>query len=243
MRAPSLLLAALVVTLCGCIGAPEATLESDPGAPIIAASNFLHPPFSSRDAAGRPIGVEVDLIEEAARRLGRPLTWTELPFGELIPEVAAGRVDVSASTIGITDERARMIAYTEPYFETSIVALVRPSAGEPRRLEDLRGRRVVTERGTSTIGAVRARIPEAIRVLERPDERSWGELLAAGEVDAVALDRSHAPKFSADAGVEFHVIPEAIAAERFALVTRQGDDLLREALNEVIRERSVELLD
>lgn len=210
---------------------------SSPAPPLVAASNFLHPPFSSRDATGVAVGLEVELLTEAARRLGRDVSWVERPFGELLSSVVGGEVDVAASTIGITEERARLVSFSAPYFETTIVVLVRIGDGEPKTLDALAERRVATERATTAVPAAAARIPAAERVLERSGEKSWAQMLSAGSIDAIVLDRSHAETFMADAGTRFHIIDEPLRVERFAFALRKGQRVLRAALDAVIHER------
>lgn len=205
--------------------------------PFVAVSNFLHPPFSFEDASGRPVGIEVELVEEAARRLGRRVEWRELAFGELMDAVFWGKADIAAATIGITEARRKRVAFSKPYFRTNIVALTRPGSGEPRTLEDLNARRVATDRGTTAVSATAARIPGAIRVTERPSGQTWAQLLLAGGVDAVVLDQSHVEKFSTDAGAELVEIAEPLREELFGLVVRKSDRELRETLNRVIDER------
>ena len=207
-------------------------------APIKAASNFLHPPFSSQDDSGNAEGLEVELVAAAANRMGRKVQWIELPFGELLDAVATEEVDISASTIGITAERAKRVAFSDPYFTTTIVALVRPGAGEPHRLEDLSGRKIGTEIGTTAVPAAAQRLPEAIRVLERSEGNSWAEMLSNGQIDAVVLDHSHASKFMADANMSFFIIEEPLQEEHFAFALNLEDDVLRQELNRAIEDRS-----
>lgn len=224
--------ASLLLGILGACAAPTP-------APLVAASNFLHPPFSSLDAEGRPVGIEVDLVADAARRLGREVVWVERSFGELLDAVAQGEVDLAASTIGITDERRRLVAFSVPYFETSIVALVRAGTGEPRSLDELAGRRVSTERGTTSIAAVARRIPTAVRVLDREDGATWARMLGTGRIDAVVLDLSHADTFVADAreedaGAQLQVLGEPIQRERFGIATQPGASELLGALDAAI---------
>lgn len=204
--------------------------------PVRAVSNMLHPPFSYRDGDGMPAGIEVDVVAEGARRLGRSVEWSERPFAELLEAVATGEADVAASTIGITEERARRVTFTRPFFETAVVALVREGAEEPRTLDDLSGRRVGTERGTTAVEATAARIPTAERVLDRIEGETWAEMLGAGRVDAVVLDASHADTFMAGAGVRFHRIEEPLRRELFALAVSRAELELRFVLDAVIAE-------
>jgi polar amino acid transport system substrate-binding protein len=198
---------------------------------------MIHPPFSSWDEDGRAIGIEVELIAEAGRRLGREVEWVERRFAELLPAVAAGEADFAASTLGITEERARLVLFSESYYQTSIVALARIGDGGPKTLAELRGRRIGTERTTTAEPAAKARIPEALRVLTPTEGLTWAQMLAGGHVDAVVLDESHAEKFMLDAGQRFHVIEEPLQEELFAIALNLEAEELRTVLNEVIADR------
>ena len=57
---------------------------------LLAASNMMHPPFSSWDADGKAVGIEVDIVEEAARELGSRVKWVERPFSELLSAIENG---------------------------------------------------------------------------------------------------------------------------------------------------------
>ncbi|MFT7671208.1 MAG: polar amino acid transport system substrate-binding protein [Planctomycetota bacterium] len=229
----------LPIVLAAACQSPEASSSENEPLPMIAVSNMLHPPFSSRDENGQAVGVEVELIEEAARRLGREVEWIELSFGELIDAVAAGEADVAASTLGITEARAKIVAFSAPYFSTGIVALTRTADGEPRTLGELAGKLVATERGTTTVEATAKRIPEARRVLDKQEGRTWQEMLITGDIDAIVLDGSHAEKFMTDGGTPFHVIAEPLRIEKFGLAVHQGNAELLEALNDVIAQYGV----
>jgi len=225
---------ALAVVLVGCrnnLGGPH------PRAPLVAASNMLHPPFSSRDEQGRPVGIEVELIEAAALALARPVRWIEPAFSDLIPAVARRAADVAASTIGITAERAQLVAFTDPYFTTTIVAVTRIGDDEPKSLAQLSGRRVATERGTTAVQAASRRLPGADRVLDKAPGRTWQQMLLGKEIDAIVLDRSHVEKFVADGGARLHVIEEPLREEHFALAVHKQATLLREELNRAIAAR------
>jgi len=231
-------LALLVSSLVACETTRSPGSGDTAAAPLVAVSNMLHPPFSSWAEDGRAVGIEVELIAETARRLGREVEWVERRFAELLPAVAAGEADFAASTIGITEERARLVAFSASYYRTSIVALARLGTDEPKTLAALR--RVGTERATTAVQAAKARIPEALRVLGPLEGLTWAQMLARGHVDAVLLDESHAAKFMADAGVRFHVIEEPLKEELFAIALGQDAVALRAVLDEVIAERQAE---
>lgn len=222
-------------------GCHSAEPSSGADAGLLAVSNFLHPPFSSRDESGRAVGLEVDLVRLAANSMSQEVEWQERAFSELLVAVEEGQADMAASTIGVTPERAKRVAFTDPYHTTTIIALTRTGPGEPRSLEELSGKRVGTERSTTAVGAAKRRIPEATRVLERTEGKSWAEMLVAKEIDAVVLDASHASKFMADAQRRFHRIREPLQQEHFAFAVALEADALRASLNLAIEAATEQL--
>ncbi|MFT5287805.1 MAG: ABC-type amino acid transport substrate-binding protein [Planctomycetota bacterium] len=222
----------LIASVSACKSTPPI---GSPAEPLIVVSNFVHPPFSSRDELGQAVGIEVELIAKAAKHLNRDVVWQERPWAELLSAVASGEADFAASTIGITSERAQTVAFSEPYFETSVIAVVTDSPDGPKTLAQLDRARVGTDPGTTGVVAVKSRLPNATLLTERTDERSWGEWLVTGDIDAVIIDASHAETFMKNAGTRFHVIEEPLAKEHFGIVMQLGATELHDAMNRVIQ--------
>ena len=82
-------------------------------------------PFAFVDGSGEVVGFDVELARHVARRLGKPLEVVNMDFGGLIPALIAGKVDMIAACITITEERARRVLFSEPYYMGGISALVR----------------------------------------------------------------------------------------------------------------------
>lgn len=82
-------------------------------------------PFSFVDASRSVVGLDVELAQHVARRLGRRLEVVDMDFGAMIPALLSGKVDVIAACITITEERAKSVLFSEPYYAGGIAALVR----------------------------------------------------------------------------------------------------------------------
>lgn len=236
---------ALVVLIGACLLGPSGcagtgTGRSSAGAgtdTIVVYSDMLNPPFSSWDDAGKAVGLEVDLIAEAAAQLGRDVEWVERPFRDLLPAAAEGEADIAASTIGITEERARSVAFSLPYHWTEIVAVVRAGKSAPTSLGDLAGRKVGAGRGTTSETAIAARLPQAIAVLDRPDDVTFDEMLADGSIDAMVLDAPAAERMIAAADVTLRRLAEPLGHERYAFAVHPDAGALLEAIDAVIAAR------
>jgi len=76
------------------------------------------PPFRISSDQGL-IGLDLDLIDEVARRTGSDLTIAKMPWGRALTSMQTGDVDVMTG-LAYRDERAEYIAYTDtPYFKCS----------------------------------------------------------------------------------------------------------------------------
>ena len=228
-----LLVALLGIALAGCAG-PR---FKDGKSTLVVYSDMLNPPFSSWNENEKAVGLEVDLVAEAARRLGVKAEWIERPFVALLPAVEKGLADVAASTIGVTAVRAERVAFSRPYHWTRIVAVVRQGDGEPSRLQDLIGKPVGAGRDTTAEPAARARIRGAALVLDKQDELEFVDMLAQGRIDAMILDEPAAKRMCEESPVPLRILGESLGEERYAFAVAKDSTVLREMLDKVIAER------
>lgn len=82
-------------------------------------------PFSFVEGTQQVTGLDIELARYVARELGMDLEVLNMDFGGLIPALTAGKVDMIAACITITEERARSVLFSEPYYTGGIAALVR----------------------------------------------------------------------------------------------------------------------
>ena len=225
----AVLLGSMVLT--GCTGRILSFEEE-----LVVYSDMANPPFSSWKGR-RPVGIEVEILDDAARRLGKRDRWVQKRFTELIPGVTNGDADVAASTIGITPERAELVAFSRPYFRTEIVAVVRDTPDAPESLRDLDGMPIGAGRGTTAVDAVTDAIRNPELVLESRDGMELDELLARGRIDAVVLDAPAARRMIEDADVPLRRLPEALGEELYAFAVRHGESGLLAAIDAAIRDR------
>ena len=82
-----------------------------------------NPPLIYRED-DRIVGLEADNIRAVGTILNRDMRIVEMPFGELIPALETGDVDIIMSGMRITEERARRVSFTRPYLEAGQMAIV-----------------------------------------------------------------------------------------------------------------------
>lgn len=255
-HAPTAVLAGLVLALLSACVTPGRTtaepaatrpgaapLAESPMAPLVVASDLDNMPFAGVDEDGTPIGRDVEMMEAIAATLGRPIRWHRADFETLLPSAQGGWPDVVCATIGVTEERARKVAFSRPYFETVITVVVRSGAGEPRGWDDLNGLLVAAGTGTTSEDAVRRKLPRAVLAPVSKQGLTSAERLLLGEVDGIAMDGPNAEALVADSGGALTTLHTPLTAERYALVLPPGRTELLADINAALRdlERSGQL--
>ena len=229
-------LAALSLTLllagvgCGVLSDPHV---------LRVGSDLANPPFAFVDDAGEPAGKEPAMLRALAGELNLELRWQRMEFGELIDAIEAGEIDVACATMGVTAERAERVRFSVPYFETTIAVVVRAGEGEPAAIDDLADLRVAASRGTTSEFAVRDVLPRATWHFGSEKDGPVAERLFGREIDAAVMDGPNA-RALAEAHEELRMLPEPLAAERYAIAIDPRREKLAERIDralEVLRKR------
>ena len=177
-----------LLALTACAGAPVASND-----PLDVATTADHPPFSVL-SNGSYRGISIDLANDFAADLGRPVRFVRTTWETLIADAVAERFDIAMSGIHVTTDRLAVGEFTQPYLTIGKLALVRCSdVGRFASLEDVArlGARILTVRGSSNEDFTRRHFPSsvAIRVVGVPEALLQ---LTAGEGDLVFADAPHA---------------------------------------------------
>ena len=82
-------------------------------------------PFSFVDGSHKVVGLDIELAQRVAQKRGMKLEIVNMEFGAMIPALISGKVDMIAACITVTEERAKKVLFSEPYYAGGISALVR----------------------------------------------------------------------------------------------------------------------
>jgi polar amino acid transport system substrate-binding protein len=89
-----------------------------------------YPPFGYRDGSGQIVGLEVDLAQDLANRLGVPLKLMSVSASSRLQFLQQGAVDLILATTAVTRHRAHEVGLIEPrYYANGVGVLVRKDAG------------------------------------------------------------------------------------------------------------------
>ncbi len=98
-----------------------------------------NPPFEFKAESGNFEGFEVDIVTEAAKRIGMTVNIEGYDFQPLFAATSSGRVDVAISSITITPERLGSQSFTQPYYDSDM-GVAATTAGGVKGLADLKGK-------------------------------------------------------------------------------------------------------
>ncbi|MBI1815390.1 MAG: transporter substrate-binding domain-containing protein [Deltaproteobacteria bacterium] len=198
----------------------------------------VYPPLAFKDH-GELKGVEADFAHMLAPDLKIKVTLVELTWDELIPALVDGRIDVIMSGMSITEERSKLVTFTQPYLRVGQMALIRRADYNRYRdyaTFDLPATRVGYH--TDTTGELYVRRKLAHATLRGFDSPEAGiAALRAGDIDVFIHD---APTIWRVTGGFEKKDPELIGRYRMlteeylAWAVRKGDEPLRERLNSTL---------
>lgn len=75
-------------------------------------------PFTYKTPAGQPTGFDVDIAEALCAQIKRKCVFVEQVWDSMIPGLQARKYDVIVSSMSITEERKRVVDFTDKYYAT-----------------------------------------------------------------------------------------------------------------------------
>ncbi len=110
----------LALVLGGCQQAEETTVLGKIKAAnkVTVGTSADYPPYEYVDETGNMVGFDIELMEEIAKRMEVELEWQDMPFDSLIAAVQEGKIDMSISAFNYSEERDRLVDFSDPYFVT-----------------------------------------------------------------------------------------------------------------------------
>ncbi|MCL4415767.1 MAG: transporter substrate-binding domain-containing protein [Actinobacteria bacterium] len=81
-------------------------------------------PFSFIDSNQKIVGFDIELAMYVAQKLDMQIEVINMDFGEMIPALIADKLDIIGACITISDERAKDVLFSKPYYTGGIAALV-----------------------------------------------------------------------------------------------------------------------
>jgi polar amino acid transport system substrate-binding protein len=188
MRRSWLKLAAMAAILVAALAGPasaESTLDTViKRGTLIVGISLGTPPFGITNGEMQPDGYDVGIAKLLARDLGVKLQIQDIVGSARVPSITAGKVDIVISSFSITQERAKVIAFTNPVFLDQQVMLA-PKDKALASIADMKGKRIgVTRSSTNDIAATK-QAPEGTTIQRFDDDASTNQAMLAGQIDGM----------------------------------------------------------
>ncbi len=186
----------LSLTVSACI--PQRTPPQDlekvsiDGRPIIRVGvDVDFPPFTQAGInANNPVGFEIDLMKEIAAKSGVEVKFIPSDSNQVLSFVSQCQIDAGIAGITISEPLKTTMAFTDIYYTTGQVVLVKEGNIVIHGKDDLAGKKVGTQDGTPS--EVELAQLSGVNILDYGTFALAVEDLINGYIDAVIIDYPHA---------------------------------------------------
>ncbi|MFW8625761.1 ABC transporter substrate-binding protein [Deinococcus sp. ME38] len=185
-------------------------------------------PFEFKGADGQIQGFDIDIARAVAKDLGVRLEIRAVGFGSLMPQaVTSGRVDMAMSGITITDERAKVVSFSQPYYRSAQVFIVRArNPGKFAWPADVKGKVIGVQANTTGQFVANDLLKPRGATLKVYDDFAAGLADArAGRVAALIGDAPTVTDLKKRLPGQFEQAGKDLAAEDYGMVFKKGSDL------------------
>ena len=194
--------------------------------------------FHYIDENGKDVigGFDVDIANEIANFLGVELVIQEMDFDALVAALPAGKIDLVISGMNPTEKRAKVVDFSEIYYNSQHGILVRSEDMDKyKTFADLEGVKVGTQLGSTQEQISRNEIPNAdLQLLNNVNNLILE--LKAGKVDAIVMEKpvaEMAVKSNPELAVGNPIYEEESGGNAVGIA--KGNEELLAKINEVIK--------
>lgn len=231
-------LSALATLAAGCGNSEPGTTAT--GIPLVKAGQLTtctglpYEPFQF-ERNGEVVGFDVDLVDLVAQELGVTQQIVDTPFDGIQSgaDLNAGKCDLAAAGMTITEVREQNFDFSDPYFKATQALVAKKGLGLTG-FEQLKGKRLAVQNGTT--GARYAN--ENAGGVEIVIFEDLGLLLTAvetGDVDAGINDNGVLYDW-VNSKPDFEVTAEFDTDEQYGIAVKTGNTALLNTINEVLAE-------
>jgi polar amino acid transport system substrate-binding protein len=203
-----------------------------------------YPPFESKDASGKWVGFEIDLMDAVCAEIKANCSIVEVAWDGIIPALQANKFDVIWSSMLITDKRKETIDFTDKYYRTPAEIIGPKSVAyniDFKNPDSLKGKIVGVQTNTAHARFMTKYFGNAITLKIYDTQDNVNADLVAGRLDLEMADAIVLDGFlKSDQGKDFEVKGKPPTDDPVVFGygvgggVRKTDSDLREKLNKAI---------
>ena len=226
---------AAALALAGCAAASDApanTLGTITGGTLRVGTLTDTKPYAYVEN-GVTKGFDVEMLEEVAKRLDLKVEFVTQEFSALLPSVSNGLLDIATASISNTEERRKIVDFSDTYFIGYISVIASKTGGVTEDPASLKGKRLGLIQGTIQDGYAQANF--GADIVRFPDNNAAIAALKSGTIDAHFLDYPVAQDYAdKDANLS---IPISVAVPEYPVgfAISKKNKALTKAVNDQIK--------
>lgn len=178
---------------------------------------------------GKRTGFDIELVEAVGKVLNKRIEWVDIDFKGLIPGLISKRFDMAVSAIYITDERKKVVDFTDTYYAGGLVAMVKEGNTGIKTLADLNGKKVAVQVGTKSVSYLAANHPQ-VQLVEVEKNQEMFNLVEIGRADAAVTGKPAAFQYVRTRGGQ-RVLEQQITTEEYGMALRKDSPELTRSVN------------
>ncbi|MCY8195052.1 transporter substrate-binding domain-containing protein [Bacillus spizizenii] len=240
---------AFFLILAACSGKNEADSKDtgweqikDKGKIVVATSGTLYPTsYHDTDSGSDKLtGYEVEVVREAAKRLGLKVEFKEMGIDGMLTAVNSGQVDAAANDIDVTKDREKKFAFSTPYKYSYGTAIVRKDdLSGIKTLKDLKGKKAAGAATTVYMDVARKYGAQEV-IYDNATNEQYLKDVANGRTDVILNDyylQTLALAAFPDLNITIHPDIKYMPNKQ-ALVMKKSNAALQKKMNERLKEMS-----
>jgi len=195
--------------------------------------DFGFPPFGYVDKEGKPMGFDVESMNWIADKMGFKVKHQPMDWDGIIPALVNKKIDLIASGMSATEERAKIVNFTIPYYQVTQVLVVKGDNASDLKTMLTSGKKIGAQRGTVTYKLLEeyAKNPDYKFELVAYDSTDLAmEDMKIGRIEGSGMDSSIAKEVMKDKPFKIAGTFDA-APENYGYAVRKEDKELLDKLN------------
>ncbi len=203
------------------------------------ATNASFPPYESTTDDGGFEGIDIDIAQEIANRLGLELVVDNMDFSAVVVAVQTDRDDIGMAGMTVNEDRKKNVDFTDTYANSVQVVIV-PENSDIKTVDDLaNNKKIGCQEGTTGYILCSSDPADdgygADNTIAYADGATAVQALKAGKVDAVVIDEQPAKAY-VESNKGLKILDTEFANEDYAIAVSKKNPALREAVNSVLNE-------
>jgi polar amino acid transport system substrate-binding protein len=204
---------------------------------IVYCSDISGPPLGYFDENNKPIGSDIEIGTEIARRLGVAAEFANTPFDGIIPALQAHHCDAILSQLFDKPKRREVVDFVDYMYSSESLLVHKGNPKNIHGLDDLSGAKIAVENGTTIQTlideqnkkfAAAGKPPADIVVY--PKDSDALQALQINQVDVYGTTLESAAYFMQKAANVFDIAGDPFAKILAGIAVRKDDPQLRDAI-------------